>query len=450
MIHPPAPGVSETLQAICFLSIILVPFAGAGLALINTGLGRARSASHMMLSSMCVMSVAALMYFVCGFAWQSFVAGGSYSLALAGKEWNGLGGAGLFFWGIGSSSGPAGLTACLGMFSAGVAATISLGSGAGRWRLGASCASAALLAGWTYPLFAHWVWGGGLLAQLGVNCGLGQGFIDAAGSSSIQTVGGLTALSIAWILGPRGSKYTTDDMPTAIPGHNIVLAMSGCFLSWLGWLGLNVAGAILYIHANVAAIPLIAINTTLDAAAAALVAVAITRARFHKPDASLSVNGWVGGLAASSAACTFLKPAGAVVVGLVAGALVTLAVEWIETGLGVDDPGGAVAVHAVGGLCGVLAVGLVAPVSSPVLNVANALQSNLGKSGAGQWVAQLIGVAMLVGFVLPMTYGLNWVLNRIYPMRVAPEDEQRGMDLSGLGADAYPEFLTRTEDFRLR
>lgn len=450
MSHPTTPGISETLQAICFLSILLVPFAAAGLALINTGLGRVRSASHMMLASMCVMSVAALMYFACGFAWQSFLGGGSHSFALAGKEWNWLGGAGLFFRGVGSSSGPADLTACLGMFSAGVAAMISLGSGAGRWRLGASCASAALLAGWTYPVFAHWVWGGGWLAQLGVNCGMGQGFMDAGGSSSIQIVGGLTALSIAWILGPRGSKYTTDDMPAAIPGHNIVLAMSGCFLSWLGWLGLNVAGSILYTHASVAALPLIVINSTLSAAAAALAAVSITRARFRKPDASLSVNGWVGGLVASSAACAFLRPAGAVVVGLAAGAFVTFAVEWIETHLGVDDPGGAVAVHVAGGICGVLAVGSVAPVSSPVLNAANSLLSNMGSGGAGQWIAQLIGVATLLGLVLPMTYGLNWTLNRIYPMRVAPEDEQRGMDLSELGADAYPEFLTRTEDFRLR
>lgn len=404
----------------------------------------------MMLASMCVTCVAALMYFACGFAWQSYVGGRSYSFVLAGKQWNGLGGVGLFFWGIAPGTGPAELTACMGMFSAGVAATIILGSGAGRWRLGAICASAALLAGWTYPLFAHWVWGGGWLAQLGVNCGLGQGFVDAGGSSSIQAVSGLTALSIAWILGPRGTKYTTDDMPAAIPGHNIVLAMSGCFLSWLGWLGLNVAGAVLYTQASVAAIPLIAMNTTLSAAAAALTAVALTRARFRKPDASLSINGWVGGLVASSAACPFLKPAGAVVVGLVAGTLVTLAVEWIETRLGVDDPGGAVAVHAVGGMWGVLAVGLVAPVSSPVMNVASSLPLNLGNGSAGQWVAQLIGVATLLGLVLPMTYGLNWLLERICPMRVAPEDEQRGLDLSELGADAYPEFLTRTEDFRLR
>ncbi len=446
----PVPGLSETLQVICFFSILLVPLAAVGLALINTGLGRARSASHMMLASLCVISLGALMYFACGFAFQGFVEAPSHNFSLAGKEWNVLGGMGLCFRGMGFIPGFPDLLAWFVMFSAGLAAVIPLGSGADRWRLGACCASTAFLAGWTYPLFAHWVWGGGWLAQLGVNCSLGHGFIDVAGSSSIQAVGGLTALSIAWILGPRRSKYAADEMPTAIPGHNIVLSLLGCFLAWLGWLGLNVAGAILYVQAGFADVPLIAVNSTLSAAAAALSAVAITRARFRKPDASLSVNGWIGGLVASSAACTFLRPSGAVLVGLGAGIIVTLAVEWIETRLGVDDPGGAVSVHVLGGVCGVLSVGLLAPVTRPVLNVASPLLSGTENGGTGQWVAQLIGVATLLGFVLPLTYGLNWLLNRFYPMRVDAESEQQGMDLSELGADAYPEFLTRTEDFRLR
>src|SRR5205807_7766352 len=117
---------------------------------------------------------------------------------------------------IGAS--PASLAAWLQMLSVGLAALIPLGAGADRWRLGASCASTALLAGWTYPLFAHWVWGGGWLAQLGMNYGLGRGFVDAGGSGSIQALGGLTALAIALILGPRRGKYTLEGMPAAIPG----------------------------------------------------------------------------------------------------------------------------------------------------------------------------------------------------------------------------------------
>src|SRR5204863_490490 len=138
-----------------------------------------------------------------------------------------------------------GMAAWLQTISVGLAAQIPLGSGSDRWRLGAICASTALLAGWTYPLFAHWVWGGGWLAQLGSNYGLGRGFVDAGGSSTIQVVGGLTALSIAWILGPRRGKYSAQGMQAAIPAHNTVFVLFGCVLALLGWSGLNPHGALL-------------------------------------------------------------------------------------------------------------------------------------------------------------------------------------------------------------
>ena len=107
--------------------------------------------------------------------------------------------------------------ACLQIFSVGLAALIPMGACLDRWRLSAACASTALFAGWTYPLFAHWVWGGGWLAQLGTNAGMGRGVIDAGGSGTIQAVGGLTALAIAWILGPRRGKYSPEGMPTRSP-----------------------------------------------------------------------------------------------------------------------------------------------------------------------------------------------------------------------------------------
>jgi Amt family ammonium transporter len=304
--------------------------------------------------------------------------------------------------------------------------------------------------GWTYPLFAHWVWGGGWLAQLGVNYGLGHGFVDAGGASSIQALGGLTALAIIWILGPRRGKYSLDGMPAAIPGHNAVFVLFGCLLALLGWLGLNCAGAILFTGTEPRRAALIAVNTTLAAASAALVVAVITRIRFGKPDASLSANGWVTGLVASSAACALVTPAAAVVIGLAAGALVTFAVEWFESRLAVDDPGGAISVHAVGGIWGVLALGLFAHFPNPALNaVSGPLRGSAG-GDSRQWLAQLVGVATLLGFVLPLTYGLNWLLNRFYPQRVAVEGERQGMDLFELGAGAYPEFITHTEPFTQR
>lgn len=418
-------------MTLCLLFTLLVPLAGAGLALINVGLGRSRSAAHAMLASLSVIAVAALVYFVCGFAWQGYPGRPAHLLAVAGKTWNWLAAEPFFLRGLALDGSPASLAVWLGMLSAGLAALIPLGSGADRWRLGASCVSTALLAGFTYPLFAHWVWGGGWLAQLGANNHLGMGFLDAGGSSSIQAVGGLTALSVAWILGPRRGKYAPDGAPSAIPGHNAVLVLFGCLAAWLGWLGLNSAGSILYCGIEPGRLVLVAVNTTLGAAAAALASAATTRARFGKPDASLCANGWVGGLAAGSAGCAHVAPAVAVLIGAAAGIFVVFAVEWVELRMAVDDPGGAVAVHAVGGAWGLIAAGLFA-------------------GGEGQLLAQLAGVATLLGFVLPLSYGLNLALDRFYRQRVATEGERRGMDLFELGAGAYPEFMTHTEDFNQR
>ena len=294
------------------------------------------------------------------------------------------------------------------------------------------CASTALLAGWTYPLFAHWVWGGGWLSQLGANYGLGRGFLDAGGSSTIQVVGGLTALSITWILGPRRGKFSAEGIPVALPGHNVVLVLLGCALAWVGWIGLNCAGAILFAGAEPARCVLVAVNTTLAAAASGLATVVVTRIRFGRPDTSLSANGWIGGLVASSAAAPFLKPAAAIIVGGVAGILVPLVADALEFRLVIDDPGGAVSVHAVGGLWGVLSV---------------ALLSDGAGDTSGQWLAQVIGIATLLGFVLPLTYGLNWLLDRIYHQRVDREGELQGLDLFELGGGAYPEFEIHGDEF---
>ena len=244
------PILSDTAAALCLIFIFLVPFAGAGLALINTGLGRARSAAHLMMSSLCAVSIAAVVYFVCGFAWQGFAGGPAHILNVGGKEWDWIAAQPLFLRHLALNGSPASLVALLGIMSVGLAALIPLGSGADRWRLSATCISTVLLAGITYPIFAHWVWGGGWLAQLGENYGLGRGFVDAGGSGTIQMVGGLTALSIAWILGPRRGKYTLDGTPTAIPGHNSSFVVLGCMLALVGWWGLNSAGAVLFTGAD--------------------------------------------------------------------------------------------------------------------------------------------------------------------------------------------------------
>ncbi len=419
-----APALTETSAALCVVLIFLIPCAIAGLALINTGLGRFRNAAHSMLTALCVIAVAAVVYFVAGAAWQGSAWQPAFAWHVAGRDWNWIGAGRFFLRGIETGGWPS-LTILFGLIAAGFAAVIPLGSGADRWRLGAACASTALLAALTYPLFAHWSWGGGWLAQLG--------FIDSGGAGAIQVVGGFTALSVTWILGPRRGKFNPEGMPSALPGHHAVFVLLGCFLAWLGWLGLNAAGAILFTGVPANRTVLVAMNTTLAAISAVLSVAGITRARFGKTDASLCANGWVAGLVAVSAGCAIIRPAAAVIIGLIAGALVVYSVEWLELHLSIDDPSGSVSVHAMAGLWGLLAAGVlgaIAPGDSPRL-----------------WIAQIVGIATLLGFVLPVTYGLNWLLNRISPQRIVVEGERQGLDLYELGAGAYPDFMTHNEDF---
>jgi Amt family ammonium transporter len=432
----------------CVFFIFLVPFAAAGLSLMNVGLGRSRSAGHMMMASLCAIAVAGIAYFAIGFAWQGAIGGPAHALNFSGKNWNWIAAEPFFLRKLSFDGSAASLTALLQIFSVGLAALIPLGSGADRWRLRGICLSTSVLAMLTYPLFAHWVWGGGWLAQLGANCGIGSGFLDAGGASTIQAVGGLTALAITWILGPRRGKYSADGMAPAIPGHNSVFVLFGCILALVGWIGLNTAGAILFTGSAATAAALIAINTTLSASASALTAAFITKVRFGKPDASLTSNGWVGGLVASSASCAFVSPAEALVIGSIAGTAITFAIEMLELRLEVDDPGGVISVHAVGGIWGLLALGVFGQFQRPVLNVAaDAGATALSGVPAGQWLAQVIGVATLLGFVLPLSYAANLILNRFYPYRVSVEGERQGMDLHELGAGAYPEFMTHTDEF---
>ena len=438
MTNPPPQTFSDVTTVVCIFSILLIPFAAAGLSLLNTNLGRSRSAAHAMTASLCILGVTAIVYFFCGFSVQGSTGSASHVFQAGGKGWDWIARVPFFFRKLEWNGSSASLTAWHGMLCAGLAALIPLGAANERWRLSAMCASTALLAGWIFPLYAHWVWSGGWLAQLGTNYGLGHGLLDIGGSSCIQAVGGLSALSVVWIIGPRRGKYSSRNLSNAIPAHNSVLVVFACFFVWIGWVALNSAGAILFAQALPGQIAMVAINTTLSAASSALAALAVTGVRFGRPDASLTANGWVGGLVASSAGCLFIKPAEAIVIGAITGILVPYAVEWFEFGLRVDDPGGSISVHAVAGIWGLLAAGLFARFPNT---------TSLQGTDSGQFLAQLIGIAVLIGIVLPMAYALNWCLNHVLPLRVSFEGDQQGMDLHELGADAYPEFVVHSEEF---
>ena len=231
---------------LALFAMMLIPFAAAGLGLIHAGLGRSRSAAHALLATLCVLSVTAIVFVLVGFAWTGFPGGHSYSAVTGSVSWNWIG-AGALPRRPGRSFGPDRDQALLShLRGRGWRRVIAIGAGADRWRLGATCISSALFAAVIYPLFAHWVWGGGWLAELGRTFGLGAGMIDAGGSATIQAAGGLTALAIACLLGPRRGKYGADGVATAIPGHNIVLVLFGCVLALVGWTGLNAAGAMIF------------------------------------------------------------------------------------------------------------------------------------------------------------------------------------------------------------
>jgi Amt family ammonium transporter len=201
-------------------------------------------------------------------------------------------------------------------------------------------------------------------------------------------------------------------------------------LALAGWLGWNSAGALLWLHAPVDALPLVAVNTLLMPSAAILMTLLVTRVRFGKPDASLCANGWLAGLVTSSACAPLISPGAALFAGAVMGLATPFLVEALELALSIDDPTGAITVHGAGGLWGLLVAGAFS-------------------HAQGQLLAQLVGIAAIAGVLFPLTYGLLAALDRVVPFRVDPDGERMGMDLRELGGGAYPEFVIhRDESYR--
>lgn len=408
-------GSSDLLQAqfvFCLISLLISPLALAGVALINTGLGRSRSAAHALTASLCAVATAVVLFLIIGFRIQ----GNPPGAILAGATTQ----PGLFLAQV--NQPVAQLAAILSLLSVALSALIPLGATADRLRLGPALLSTAVLAGIVYPFTARFLW-----RFSSVNAA----YLDSGGTGLVHVTGALTALALVWLIGSRRGKYSSSGMPAAIPAHNAVYVLFGCLLSWVGWLGLNSAGSMLYTAASLDKMPSVLLNTTFAAASSSLAAATVTRFRFRRPDASLIGNGWMAGLVAGSAGCALFKPAISVLVGLIAGALVVLSVEWFELHLKVDDPCGSISVHGICGIWGVLATGMLA-------------------GSSGQFLAQLAGVSTLLGFAFPLSYALNWLLARFVTYRVSPEGERQGLDLHELGADAYPEFVVHADEFMQR
>jgi len=400
----------------------LVIFMQAGFAMMVTGFTRAKNAGHTMAMTMLVFVFAVLGYWAVGYALQT-------------------GTRAFFLWGAASDATVTVLFLSQVVLM-NIAATIPTGAMAERWTFKSFVVYGFFIAMFTYPLYAHWVWGGGWLAQLGKNFGFGHGVLDFAGSSVVHMVGGISALAGAIVLGPRMGKYRADGTPAAIPGHHIPMAIVGCLILFFGWFWFNSGSALTGGNLRIG---VIAVNTLLAAVAASFSALCYMWFFYGKPDLSLAANGLLGGLVAISAPCAFVTPVGAVVIGLVAGVLCCASVFFVERKLKVDDPVGAVSVHGVCGAWGLISLGLFADGTfGDGLNGVPGMVRGLFYGSASQFAAQLLGVVINFVFVFVVMYLFFKVLDRITPLRVSEEVEFEGLDQNEVSVVAYPDFIIKT------
>jgi Amt family ammonium transporter len=438
----------------------LVMFMQAGFAFVETGLCRAKNANHTMMMNFMVYGFGLFAYWVCGFALQMGGVGGvanlggaaplssEFSLSLAGKTW-GLFGTHGFFLTQGATYDVGVMVLFLfQMVFMDTAATIVTGAAAERWKFAAFAVSSVFLAAITYPLFGNWAWGGGWLSQLGANFGLGHGYCDFAGSGVVHAVGGLTALALAIMIGPRLGKFNRDGSPNALPGHDLVIVLAGCFILAFGWFGFN-PGSTLGASGNGGLrIGMIAVDTMLAGCTGSFGAILYMWIRYGKPDASMTGNGLLAGLVAITAPSGFVNTIGAAIIGLVAGVLVCLSVEFLERVGKIDDPVGAISVHGANGLWGVISEGLFADGTSNYGGSWNGVPGSvrgLFYGDPGQLVAQLIGVVTLLGFVFALSFVFNFLVDKIIGQRVSAESELEGLDVPEMGAVGYPEFVLRPQ-----
>lgn len=433
----------------------LVMFMQAGFAIVETGLCRAKNANHTMMMNFMVYGVGMLAYWLIGFAIQMGGVGGianlggvpslntEWSFNLFGKSFGLFGQHGIFLTQGGTYDVGVMVIFLFQMVFMDTALTIVTGSAAERWKYSAFIVSSFIMGAFTYPLFANWAWGGGWLANLGANFGLGKGYCDFAGSGVVHAVGGITALAVAIIVGPRLGKYTRTGKSNAIIGHDIVIVLTGCFILAFGWFGFN-PGSTLGASGNGSLrIGSIAVNTMLAGMTGGFGAMLYMWLRYGKPDASMSGNGLLAGLVAITAPSGFVNTVGACIIGLVAGVLVCLSVEFVDRKLKVDDPVGAISVHGANGLWGVISVGLFADGKSNYGGSWNGVTGSvtgLFYGDASQLVAQLIGVATLIGFVFTFSFVVNLVVDFFVGQRVSAKAELEGLDLPEMGQLGYPEF----------
>jgi len=432
------------------LTGFLVMFMQAGFAMVETGFTRAKNAAHTMSMNFMVYAIGLLGYWICGYALQMGGVGGvavlggaaplnhELTINLFGHSFGLAGLKGFFLSGDTYDVGVFTLFLFQMVFMD-TAATIPTGAMAERWKFSAFIVFGFFMSMIVYPLFANWVWGGGWLATLGKEFGLGHGHVDFAGSSVVHMVGGVAALAGALVIGPRIGKFTKSGEPVAIPGHDIPMALAGTFILAFGWFGFNpgstLAGGDLRIG-------VVATNTMLAGAAGAFTAMLYVWMRYGKPDPSMLANGMLAGLVAITAPCAFVNSLSAVIIGGIAGVLVVVSVFFIERALKIDDPVGAISVHGVCGAFGVLSVGIFADgVYGDGWNGVPGTIRGILYGDPSQLLAQIVGTATCLVFVFVAFYAFFTLVEVTIGNRVPADVELEGLDIPEMGALAYPDFV---------
>jgi Amt family ammonium transporter len=456
----------------------LVMFMQAGFMLVETGLCRAKNASHTAAMNFMIYPLGCLGFWVYGFAlgwgnwWNGPVAPGWYASLGPGLSVLNHG------WGLGAVTDAAGsltgafkygLVGLKGFFlspsvgDVGVmtifffmmvfmdtTATIPTGAMAERW----AWRNFVLYGLWIalpYCIYANWVWGGGWLAQAGVNWGLGHGAVDFAGSGVVHSMGGIIALAGALVLGPRIGKYDKEGRPQPIPGHNIPIVVLGTFILAFGWFGFNPGSTLAGTDLRIS---FVVVNTLLASVTGALGAMVALEIKALKHDPSMLCNGMLAGLVAITAPCAFVSPWAGAAIGAIAGILVVYSVLFFER-IGVDDCVGAISVHGACGLWGVLSVGIFANGdygagwNGVVRDEFVKVYGSDGVRGLlygdfSQFLAQSLDCVVVAAFGFAMAYVWFKVSDLITPLRVPREVELEGLDIPEVGAPGYPDFAIRT------
>ena len=382
---------------------ILVMFMQPGFMLVETGFTRSKNSVNIVMKNFMDFSVGAVSYWAFGFA-----------LAYGGTTLGGFLAYGNFFL-----EGDA-ITYFFQVVFAATAATIVSGAVAERTKFSAYLLFQPLICGVIYPIVTHWVWSGqGWLGDLGL--------MDFAGSGVVHMVGGFAALAGVQIVGPRIGKYDENGNPQVIPGSSMVAGALGVFILWFGWYGFNVGSALAAVDVNLAAI---AVTTTLSAAAGSITAM-YTSMISGKPNVGMTLNGALAGLVGITAGCANVNNLGAVLIGLVSGVLVVYSINFFEK-RGLDDAVGAISVHGICGIWGVIAVA--------IFDTADGLFYGGGTSLFGP---QLIGILAIGAWAYGTSFLVFKVIDSTVGLRVTAEEEIAGLDASEHGTSAYGDFITK-------